>query len=333
LNRAGNREAQRPVCPSVRAALLIVLSSSLAVAAPRVRVDRIAAVVNEQVILVSEVELRLAQLRAQLAEVTDPAERERRLARMSSQVLDAMIDDELVLQAAIERKITIEADEVQQAIDFIKQSNKLDDAQLAAAMKEQGVTRATLKNDLLRQRAISQLVMPKINITDEDALAYYDQLQRRSDSVTAVDVSQIVFAIAEHASEQAQQAAMDKARRALARIRGGEDFAAVARDVSEDAGTRTGGGALGWLDVAGLSSTWEPVVVAMDKGEVRGPIAGPAGLYLLRANEVKRTELKPFPAMRDGLVEQLRRKAVSKQTESWIAELRKRAYVDIKVGP
>jgi parvulin-like peptidyl-prolyl isomerase len=270
-------------------------------------------------------------LRADAAKIADPNERERRLAKLATQMLDEMINDELVVQAARDAKITVEAAELQEAVDYIKKQNKLDDAQLAEAMQAQGMTTATLRNDLMRQRAINTLVSPKVSVTDEDIRARYDELQRRSNSITAVSLSQIVFELPEHATEQQLAAARTKAQAALDRIKAGEPFAQVATAVSEDASTRPTGGMLGWLEPGTLSAEWEPVVFGMDKGEVRGPISGGKGLYLLFANEIKRTQVKPYAEMKDQLAQELRRRALGKLTQTWMEELRKKAYIDIKL--
>ncbi|MBS1122333.1 MAG: PpiC-type peptidyl-prolyl cis-trans isomerase [Deltaproteobacteria bacterium] len=300
-------------------------------ASSKLLVDRVAAVVNDAVILTSELDLRLSPVRAEVMQITDRHERDRRLAKLATQLLDEMINDELVVQAAREAKITVEASEVQEAVDYIKRQNKLDDAQLAAAMKAQGITTSTLRNDLVRQRAVSQLVSPKVQVTEEDLRAHYDQMQRRSSTVSAVSLSQIVFELPDHPTEQQLTAARGKAQRALDRIKAGEEFAKVASEVSEDPSTKPTGGMLGWIEPSTLSATWEPVVFGMDKGEVRGPITGPKGLHLLFANEVKRTQLKPFADMKDELSQDLRRRALGKLTQSWIEELRKKAYIDIKL--
>lgn len=282
------------------ALLLSLLLATLTVSAAPL--DRIAAIVNDRVILESELQLRLAQLRT-----AD--------ARVRSQVLDAMVDDELILQIAIERKIAIEPDELQQAIDYIKKQNNLDDAQLAKALADQGLTREALRADLLRHRAINQLVAPRVTVTEEDIRTRYDQL-RDNHAVTSIDLAQLVFPIPDHATEQQQDAAREQAARAVARIRAGEDLASLT--------------ALGWVEPTALPATWEALVAGMQTGDVRGPIAGPAGLYVLRANAVKRTAPKPFAEMKAALADELRQQALARQTRNWLDDLRKRAYIEIK---
>jgi parvulin-like peptidyl-prolyl isomerase len=169
-------------------------------------VDRVVAIVNDTIILESELRARLASMEPDLQSITDPKERARRLDKLKTQMLDEMVDEELIVQAAAEARIDVDASEVQAALDEIKKQNKLDDAGLAAALSEQGYTLASYREDLRRQllrlRTVNQLVRPKVNITDEDVKAKYDEMSRRSNAVSAVQLAHILIKVPEKASEQ-----------------------------------------------------------------------------------------------------------------------------------
>src|SRR5262249_14295807 len=155
----------------------------------------------------------------------------------------------------------IGADEVTAALDEIKKQNKLDDASLAAALSEQGYTMAAYREDLRRQlirlRSMNQLVRPKVNITDEDVRAKYDEMSRRSNAVSAVQLAHILIKVPDKASEQQLSAAKDKAAQAIQRVKAGEDFAAVAAQMSDDDGTKGTGGQLGWFERGSINPEWE----------------------------------------------------------------------------
>ena len=184
---------------------------------------------------------------------------------------------------------------------------------------------------MLRQRTINELVGRKIAMSDDDIKARYAELQRRSSAIAAVNVSQILFALPEHPSQQELDAAKKKAQAAIDRVRAGEDFATLANELTEDASTKTTGGMLGWLEPATLDPAWESVVFGMDKGDVRGPISGAKGLYVLYANDLKRNTLAPLDKMKEQLASELRRTQLAKLTRTWIEELRKKAYIEIKL--
>src|SRR5687767_14125016 len=125
-------------------------------------------------------------------------------------------------------------------------------------------------------------------------------MQKRSESVKAVGISQILIAVPERPTEPQLADAKRRAIDAIQRVKTGEAFAKVATEVSDDASTKATGGMLGWLEPSTLDPAWESVVFGMDKGEVRGPIPGAKGIYVLYANEVKRTELEPYAKMKEA---------------------------------
>ena len=302
----------------------------------KLKLEYVVAVINDAIILNSELETRRVPVLGEAAQITDPKERERRIAKLTSQVLDEMVNEELIVQAAEAAKIEIESSEVQAALDEIKQQNNLDDAGLAAALAGQGYTMANyrqeMRRQLLRYRAVNQLVAPKVQVTDEDVRARYDQMARRTEQVQAVKLAHMLFKLPEHATEQQIADAKDKASKAITRVKAGEDFAKVAATESDDDSTKATGGELGWFQRGSMANPeWEPIVFAMEKGDVRGPVTGPQGFHVFLVTEVKRSDLKPFPEMKEQLQRELRRREMDKQTQTWVDELRKKAYIDIKL--
>jgi parvulin-like peptidyl-prolyl isomerase len=296
----------------------------------KIQLERVVAVVNDAIILQSELETRMVPHQAQAAQIADPVEQRRRLAKLSTQVLDEMVNEELMVQAAEAARVEVDSSEVQAAMDEIKQQNNLDDAGLAQALASQGYTmgsyRSDLRRQLLRLRAVNQLVSPKVQITDEDVRARYDELQRRSASVEAVYLSHILIKLPEHPTEQQITEAKEKAAKAIEQVNAGTPFADVAKATSEDPNVE-----LGWFQRGGIDPKWEALVFSMQKGETRGPADGPSGVHVFHVSDVKQSNLQPFDQMKEQLRQQLRRRELDKQTALWVEELRKKAYIDIKM--
>jgi parvulin-like peptidyl-prolyl isomerase len=321
--------------------LLLGLAAAPAAADPspnagkKIHLEKVVAIVNDSIILQSELDARLQPVMQEAQQIPDENERKRRISKLTGQVLDDMVNEELIVQAAEASKVEVDSSEVQAALDEIKQQNNLDDAGLQQALVQQGYSlqnyKADLRRQLLRFRAINTIVAPKVNITEEDIRARYDQMQRRSEQVSAVRISDILVKLPDHPTEQQIADAKAKASTALDRVKGGEDFAAVAKDVSDDDSTKASGGELGWFERGSVNPDWEGIVFAMDKDEVRGPINGPQGLYVLKVTDVKKSDLKPYAEMKEQLSRELRRREIDKQTQTWIEELRKKAYIDIKL--
>ena len=292
--------------------------------------ERVVAVVNDSIILQSELEARLVPVRAEAEQIQDPTERRRRLAKLATQVLDEMVNEELIVQAAEEAKIEVDSSEVQAALDEIKQQNNLDDAGLTQALASQGYTvqgyRMDLRRQLLRLRAVNQLVAPKVQVTEDDVRSRYAELQRRSNAVSAVYLSHILIALPENPTEQQIAAAKEKAAQAIQAVNAGTPFNDVAKQFSSDTNVE-----LGWFQRGSIQADWEPIVFSMQKGETRGPVSGARGLEVFHVSDVQAAALKPYADMKEQLQRELRRRELDKQTATWVEELRKKAYIDIKL--
>lgn len=298
-------------------------------------VDKVVAIVNDAVILNSELMRRVAPLTADLDEVADPRERKRRQDKLKSQVLDEMVNEELIVQAAAESKLDVSAKEVQSALEEIKKQNNLDDNQLAEALRMQGYTmssyRADVRRQILRMRATNMLVRPRVTVTDDDVRARYDAMSRRSAAVKRIKLRHILVALPEKPTETQIAEAKRKATELMEKIRAGADFARLAADNSDDEQTKFSGGELGWIERGSIDTEWEVIVFAMNKGEVRGPITGPRGLHVFQVTEVERNQQKPFAQMKEQLRNEIFRKEMERQTKLWLDELREKAHIQIKL--
>ena len=300
----------------------------------RILLDRVVAVVNDHVILSSELELRILPLSAELASIADDRERERRRRKLIGQILDEMVNDELIVQAAKEAQLRVEPKEIQAALDEIKKQNNLDDAGLEQALAMQGYSVSGYKKDVERQivrmRATNILVRPRVTITDEDVRARFDEMNRRSSAVGKVYLKHIVVGLPQSPSDRQVAEAKQRATAIMEQARSGKDFSDLAREVSDDKATAASGGDLGWIERGDLDSEWEVVVFAMDKGEVRGPINGPSGLHVFYVADVEKNERKGFEQVKDKIKNELFRKEMDRQTKLWLQELRKQAHISLK---
>jgi peptidyl-prolyl cis-trans isomerase SurA len=278
---------------------------------------------------------RVAPLSADLEGVSDTGERKRRKDKLKSQVLDEMVNEELIIQAANESKLEVAAKEVQNALEEIKKQNSLDDNQLAEALRMQGYTMASYRHDvrrqILRMRAVNMLVRPRVTVTDDDVRARYDATNRRSAAVKRIKLRHILVGLPERATEAQLGDAKRRAADIIEKIRSGADFARLAAADSADETTKYTGGELGWIERGSIDTEWEVIVFAMSQGEVRGPITGPRGLHVFQVTELERNEQKAFADVKEQLRNELYRKEMDRQTRLWLDELREKAHIQVKL--
>lgn len=299
-------------------------------------VDRVIAVVNDAIVLDSELDVQLTPYEADVEQIEDPKERARRKEKLRAQILDEMINEQLIVEAAEQAHLEeITAKEVDQVVNDTKAEHKLDDATFQQALAAQGMTLAQYRNNMRRQltrlRAVKMLVAPKVNVTDDEIRARYDQMVRRSEEVSSVRLSHILLALPDRPTESEVAAARAEAASIIAKVKAGEKFADLAATLSDDDKTKASGGELGWIERNTLDPQWESVAFSMEPGEVRGPISGPKGLEVFHVTEVKRNAMKSFDALKEQLRGELQQREMQKETQQWIEELRKKAYIEVKL--
>jgi peptidyl-prolyl cis-trans isomerase SurA len=300
--------------------------------------DRVAAVVDNTIILESEVLQRATPMLAdaeQREQNLDPNAKLQLWRTTFRKALDQMVEEQLIIDAANEAKLEVNEDEVQKALDEVKRQNKLTDAMLEGALKAQGASVAEYKRDVRRQilrlRAINVLVRPRVQVSDDEVKAKYEKLSGQSSVITEVHIRHILLPLPEKPSPADLDLVRRKAGDLVSRVRAGEDFAAIAQQVSTDNATKAQGGDLGWYKRGELPTEWEEILFTMEPGEVRGPVQGPRGLHVFLLVENKKESVRPFAEVKDQLKEQLFQEEMEKQTKVWLQELRKKAHVEIKM--
>ena len=313
------------------ASLVVVGSPAFAQPAQGKLLDYVVATVNDDIILFSELTRRVGHLAPRFSEISDSRERARRQARFSQQVLKEMINDTLIVQAATEAQLTIKPREIRTTIEELKKQNGLNDSELTEALALQGYTmhsyQEELRQQLLRARAINTFVRSKVQITNEAIRARYDEISQRSGTTSQVRLYHILIQIPPSASAAQITAARDRAAAVMQRARSGESFSALAKELSDDADTKDGGGDLGWLERGSIATDWETVVFAMRKGEVRGPIKGAHGFHIFQVADTKTTAVKSFKELKKGIKKQLQNRELERQTQIWLKTLRDKAHI------
>jgi peptidyl-prolyl cis-trans isomerase SurA len=297
-------------------------------------VEKIAAVVGDDVVLSSEVEETAQAFMPQIAAITNPTERAARASALRREVLDRLIDEHLVLQQAAELKLSVSTEDVDRTVEQIKKDNGLSDAQLAEELRKAGQSMASyrqeLKKQILRLRVINIAVGSKVSVSDNDVQSYYER-HMKSGSNIQVRASHIFIAIPEGADAATVLAKEAAARKLMARVQAGEDFATIAREFSEDPATRAEGGDLGYFGRDMLPKPIEEMVFSMNIGEVRGPVRADRGFHVIKLVDKKQKDVKPLADVREEIRAQLRQKEMERQTRNYLAELRKRSLVDLRM--
>ncbi len=299
-------------------------------------VERIVALVGDEVVLDSEVNERSRPFLEEIAAMPDPAQRAQRAAALKREVLDRIIDENLLLQQANELKLSVSSEEVDRSIEQIKKDYGLDDQRLNEELRRQGMNlasyRQNTRKEILRYRVINIAVGSKIQVSDSDVESYYER-NLKSGKNDQVRVSHIFIAIPENADAAKVLEREEYARKIAARAKAGEDFAALAKQMSEDRNTRAEGGDLGYFGKEmGLPKPVEELVFSMKIGEVGGPVRGNQGFHVIKLVDRKAADVKPLNDVKEDLRMKLRQKEMERQTKIYLSELRKKTLVEVRMA-
>jgi peptidyl-prolyl cis-trans isomerase SurA len=245
--------------------------------------DYIVAVVNQELVTAGELQLRLARLRDEASRsgaALPPAE------RLRQQVLDALIDERVQVTHARESGQRLDDAELDRAVANVAQQNQITLTQLRERLRAEGIDfarfRSNVRDQLLAERVREREVLGRIRVSDADIDAF---LEKRRDATRGADqfnIAQILVTLAEgaDAATQAQRRALAEA--ALRRVRGGESFEAVAREVSED-GNRAKGGVIGMRAADRLPDLFVDAVRPLQPGDITpGLLRSGAGFHILK---------------------------------------------------
>jgi peptidyl-prolyl cis-trans isomerase SurA len=314
-----------------RWAFLILL---LAAPAQARVVEKIAAVVGDDIVLSSEVEEHAGPFMTEIAAIPNPTQRAARATALRREILDRLVDERLIIQQAAELKLTVSSEDIDRSIEQIKRENGgLTDAQLNSELVKAGQTMASyrqeIKKQIMRYRVLNIAVGSKVTVSDADVQNYYDGHMKSGDHIQ-VRASHIFVAIPDGADAVTLKAKEKFAHDLLDRAKGGEDFAKLAKEFSQDPATRDEGGDLGYFGRDMLPKPIEEMVFSMKIGEVRGPVRADRGFHVIKLVDRRTKEVKPLADVKEELRNQLRQKEMERQTKNYLSELRKKTLVDIR---
>jgi peptidyl-prolyl cis-trans isomerase SurA len=254
--------------------------------------DRIAAVVNDGVVLESEVDDQMKQVTARLQaqNTTLPPE-----SVLRKQVLDRLILQRIQLEEANKDGLSISDDQLNAALADVAKRNNIPFADLPSVLSQQGIDYASYREEMRQQLMLGLLrqrdVLQRIVVTPREIDQFLAKQSQHPAANGEYNVSHILIAVPPNATPeqiaQAQQRATDVYNRASK----GEDFGklAVAYSNSEDA---LEGGSLGWRQGSELPTFLTSLILGLKPGQVGAPLRTPTGFHIVKLNQVRSQEKK-----------------------------------------
>lgn len=290
----------------------IAMIANTSFAAPQV-VDKVAAVVNNGVVLESDVDglMQSVKLNAGQAGQQLPDD-----ATLRHQILERLIMDQIILQMGQKMGVKITDEQLDQAIANIAKQNNMTMDQMRSRLAYDGLNYSTYRNQIRKEMIISEVrnneVRRRITVLPQEVDALAKQIGTQNDASTELNLSHILIALPENPTSEQVNDAQRQAESIVEEARNGADFGKLAITYSADQQALKGG-QMGWGRTQELPGIFAQALSTAKKGDIVGPIRSGVGFHILKVNDLRGqsqsisvTEvharhilLKPSPIMND----------------------------------
>lgn len=265
--------------------VFLLLFSSFSYA--EILLDSIAAVVNEDVIMMSEVRQKALQVGSKIRQQGQPLPPQGVFER---QILESLIQSRLQLQLAERTGLRIDDESLNRTVSNIAAENNVSLSQFREILEDDGYSfesfREDIRNEIIINRLRQRQVDQRINVTDREIDNFLANEKLQGNLETEIRLGHILIATPESATETEKQEFRRVAEKALSDLNAGKNFSDLAKAVS-DSGNAAEGGDLGWRKMSEVPSLFSPYVATMQQGDISEIIESPSGFHIIKALEVR----------------------------------------------
>jgi peptidyl-prolyl cis-trans isomerase SurA len=326
----GCKGAPPPLPPVPPGSGSLLLPPGTAPIAPRDQpvVDRVVAVVNEEVVLMSELQEALVLHLREIREAMPPTEQDR--DRLLQKVLARMVDHRLQIQEARRDKVEVSDDELGTVMDDFVKRNGGDRPRIEEQLRAQGLSwelvRRDMRESLLAQKVRARRIGRRSTVTEAEVDSYLAENRVKFETDLKYHPRHIAVLAQPPSSPSAWERAKAEIDGIVARLREGADFAELARRSSQD-GSASAGGDLGWLARGELAPMFEDPILRLGKSEVTEPIKSDNGYHLFRLEDREVLTTEMLGQLRQQARDILLQKKAQERLEEWLQGLRQRALI------
>jgi peptidyl-prolyl cis-trans isomerase SurA len=287
-------------------------------------IDRVVAIVNDDVVMMSELQEAIVLGRRDGRNLPDGPDVERTM-------LDRLVEHRLQVQEAKRDKIEVTEDELRGVLeDFVKR-NGGDRDKLEAQLQTQGVTwealRREMREQLLAQRVRSRRVVRRSTVTEPEVDQYLAQNRDKFEAGLKYHAFHLAIPVELASSPAAWERAKQEIESIAVALAGRADFAELARTRAKD----PAGGDLGWLAKGELDPAFERPLLALQRGQVTAPIRSGSAYHLLKLDDREELTAERLVDARQQARDLLLQKKAQERFDEWVEGLKRRALIAIRL--
>ena len=294
--------------------------------------DRVICVVNNDAITLYELQEAEAHYLQENKERAPDGEARKVLRE---RLLSHIIESRIQLQQAEREKVTVEAAEISEQLEEImKKLNAKTQAEFEEMLKGQGLTldavKKRIKDQLMVQRLTRRKVALRVSVTEQEIGKYLQENREKLEVGLSFEARHILFLPEAGKGEEGWEAARQKAVQVYALLLEGQDFGELAKKYSEDASGKDGG-SLGGLKRGELAPDIEAAVLKLDAGQFSSPFRSQVGYHLFRLDAKESLAGEALVQARNQIRDILYRQKYDARLQEWLAEMKQRAIIDIRM--
>ena len=296
-------------------------------------IDRIVAIVNDDIIVLSELKEKLKPYTDRIVKMGYPPEKEKKMMyKVREDIIRSMVDQKLTDQEVKKFGIIIDDEEIMNAIERIKQKNALTEEEMLADLARQGLTlesvKGNIREQMLRARLVNVAVRSKIVITREDARAYFDSHPDEFKGEKKVHLWNIMTTTPEFAFDTEIQAGRDQMEKVLARLADGEAFTVVARELTSGNGPLIARD-IGEFRFGVLSPELQVAIGDLQAGQSTDLLETDNGFQIFYVHKIVAGAGKQFDEVVSEIQEKLFNEQVDSRFEEWLNDLREKSHIQV----
>ena len=249
-------------------------------------------------------------------------------------VIDHLVGYKLLLQEAKARKVVVPDAEVDARINQVKQQFPSEDLFMQTLIERKmtlNQIKADARQDIAIGRMIESEIAPRVAVKPEQVEAFYKKNPDQFKQPERVRASHILISVPETADAAAKAQAKSKAGQILKDLKAGKDFAALAKQHSQDPGSAVNGGDLGFFQQGQMVGPFNDVAFSLKPGATSGLVETQFGFHIIRVAEKQPERAVPLDEVRPKLEQYLQNLNKETETEAFVKALRTKAKVEILI--
>jgi peptidyl-prolyl cis-trans isomerase SurA len=296
-------------------------------------VDRIVAIVNQEIITLSEVERWIDPLQEEI-QAEDRLERRERVRAVCRKVLERLIEEKLIDQEVKRAGIKVTNKEVENALEEIRRQNAVNQEDLERGLAKDGLTIEAVKKEIEKRiqriKLISWAVKTESKVGEKELRDFYRKNIDRYRRNESYRPSHILFIVPKDATFEEVQEIRKRCQKMLEKIKAGEDFGEMALLYSQDATARDRGD-LGYFKKGELLPAFEKEALRLQIGEVSGIVRTDFGFHLIKLLDRKGGDPPPFEEIKEKVQADYLENDKEKALQQFISTLKEKSVIEIKL--